>query len=347
MAHMLDFSKGAAAMAFAGETPWHRHGTKMAPETLRDINAWINASGFDFRIERSPIQYSAVNGAILTDTANHVLWRSDTGARVGIVSDGFRIVQPLEVAEFFRELCEKQGFELETMGVLKGGSVYWALARTGHVAGAGSKLKETHGYVLISTACDGSMATTVTFTAVRVVCWNTLSLALASAKGATRVRHSTTFDPDKVKRDMGLVDLDASWNTFREQMRALMEKPMSEAESSNFFAELLRPSKPAPAKNAQSFEELLTGNVALAGEPVPIAKDRAIRGLADLEMCYVNAPGAAPGTAYGALQAVTRFVDHSRGSDDKRLQSAWFGQGNTMKSNALTRLLDMSGYTPA
>jgi hypothetical protein len=78
-----------------------------------------------------------------------------------------------------------------------------------------------------------------------------------------------------------------------------------------------------------------------ATDKAPI--DRAIRGLAELEECYYKAPGAVPGTAYGLVQGVTRFVDHSRGKDsDKRLTSAWFGQGETLKQQAVEKALALA-----
>jgi hypothetical protein len=57
--------------------------------------------------------------------------------------------------EFYRDLTEQSGFELETAGVLKGGKKFWALARTGQTA----ELKGgdvSNGYILLATACDGT-----------------------------------------------------------------------------------------------------------------------------------------------------------------------------------------------
>ena len=49
------------------------------------------------------------------------------------------------------------------------------------------------------------------------------------------------------------------------------------------------------------------------------------------EQCYYNAPVAQPGNAYGLVQGVTGLIDHERSPDcSKRLQSAWFGHGDTI-----------------
>jgi hypothetical protein len=58
-----------------------------------------------------------------------------------------------EILEFYRDLTEQSGFELETAGVLKGGKKFWALARTGQTL----KGKDvSNGYILLATACDGT-----------------------------------------------------------------------------------------------------------------------------------------------------------------------------------------------
>src|SRR3546814_20756798 len=106
-----------------------------------------------------------------------VLYRSDTKAPLAVVSKRFQVVQPGEILEFYRDLTEVGGFELETAGVLRGGRKFWALARTGQSVSLKGR-DRVDGYLLLATACDGTLATTAQFTSVRVVCNNTLSIAL-------------------------------------------------------------------------------------------------------------------------------------------------------------------------
>jgi phage/plasmid-like protein (TIGR03299 family) len=79
------------------------------------------------------------------------------------------------------------GYQLETAGVLKEGRKLWAPARTGQSA----LLKggdEVRGYLLLATACDGTLATTAQFTSVRVVCNNTLQIAWVAIVAPSRCR---------------------------------------------------------------------------------------------------------------------------------------------------------------
>ena len=342
MAHAIDFSNNRANIAYVGTLPWHGLGSKL--ESGLSIEQWQAAAGMGYEVMRAQVQYQ--NGELRQFAGREVLYRSDTSAPLGIVSDGYKIVQPGEVLEFFRDLCEQQGMSLETAGVLKGGALYWALAKTGHTHTIAGN-DRTEGYVLMSTSADGSRATDNRFTSVRVVCNNTLSVALnQGGKSAVRTSHRTTFDATATKQKLGLVSYDTAWESFRGNLDKLTQKTVTRAESEEFFVDLLRPGakrEAAPvnhqAAGAEWLNNMLESQSAVA-EMISPKSDRAVRGLSELQESYYNAPGALPGTAYGLVQGVTHFIDHSRGaSADKRLTSAWFGQGDTLKTRAFDAAL--------
>ncbi len=78
-------------------------------------------------------------GAIKSFEDQKVLYRSDTQQPLSVVGNRYQVVQPHEVLEFYRDMTEQSGFELETAGMLKAGREFWALDRTGKQA----KLKGT------------------------------------------------------------------------------------------------------------------------------------------------------------------------------------------------------------
>lgn len=338
MAHEIDMSNDRANMAYLGEIPWHKLGQSM-PENA-SIEQWIHAAGMDYEIKHAPVQYT--NGSIHTYTGKRVLYRSDTNAPLGVVSDAYKAVQPAAVLEFFRGLCETNSLKMETAGVLRGGAIYWALAKTGHEINlAGDR---THGYLMLSSTADGSRATDARFTSVRVVCANTLAVAMyGSVKpaGAVRTRHTSVFDASATKKKLNLDQFDSSWLNFKAQMEALCNVKVSPNEAREFFTELLRPAdqraKPRAAIGASTLTDLLGAPLNTPQEKT--ATDRAVRGLEDMVKSYYAAPGAVPGTAYGLVQGVTHFIDHVRGGDDTRMASAWFGQGDTLKTTALNNAL--------
>jgi phage/plasmid-like protein (TIGR03299 family) len=251
-----------------------------------------------------------------------VLFRSDTNTPLSVVSKRYQVVQPREILEFYRDLTKVSGFELETAGVLKGGKKFWALAKTGQdFALKGNDV--TNGYILLATACDGTLATTAQFTSIRVVCNNTLAVALAGGCSAVKVPHNTTFDAQAVKKQLGISV--SNWDNFMYSMKTLSERKVKGKEAQNFFLRVFTDQgKPAVG----------TSNERSMSKTLELFEGRG-RG-ADLD--------SAKGTAFGLLNAVTEFVDHERKarSVDNRLDSAWFGQGANIKQKALEQALLMA-----
>ena len=157
-----------------------------------------------------PVRYQ-FQGRERTMPERFVLARDDTGSALSIVSSAYQVVQPHEVLEFYRDLVQERHHTLETAGALDGGRKIWALARTGLVANvADNAADEIGAYVLLATSCDKSLATTATFTSIRVVCQNTLGFAFDDIKQNQRKHikadHTKKFDPAPVKEKLGLID---------------------------------------------------------------------------------------------------------------------------------------------
>ncbi|RBA22899.1 DUF932 domain-containing protein [Herminiimonas fonticola] len=317
MAHLLE------KMAYVGATPWHGLGNQLTAK--QPIEVWAQQAGMDWQIREAPVRFmteSAGNlGAIMSFPENKVLFRSDTNEPLSVVGQRYQVVQPREILEFYRDLTEISGFELETAGVLKGGRKIWALARTGQ----SSTIKGndvTNGYVLLATACDGTLATTAQFTSIRVVCNNTLAVALSGSNGAVKVPHSTSFDPQAVKQQLGISV--STWDTFMYRMKGLSERKVKSKEVQNYYLRVFTDQ----SKTASGYtnERAITKAMALFdghGKGAELASSK--------------------GTALGLLNSVTEFIDHERRarSTDYRLESAWFGQGAHLKQKALDQALLM------
>lgn len=320
MAHLIE------TMAFTGSTPWHGLGNQLSPH--QPLEVWAQQAGMDWEILESPVRYmteaSGTSGSIHAFMENKVLFRSDTHAPLSVVSQRYQVVQPRAILEFYRDLTEQSGFELETAGVLKGGRKIWALARTGQSTALKGK-DVTNGYVLLATACDGTLATTAQFTSIRVVCNNTLAVALAGGAHAVKVPHSTSFDPEAVKKQLGISV--SSWDDFMYRMKGLSERKVKSIEAERYFLRVF---------SDQSLNSKSLGQ----------ANERAMAKA--LELYQGRGKGSdldsAKSTAFGLLNAVTEFIDHERRarSTDHRLDSAWFGQGAVIKQKALEQAVLMA-----
>lgn len=328
MAHELSIrADGIAEMAWVGDTPWHQLGQEL--QRGAPIETWLEKAGMDWEILRTAVEYKIPTDSIDVPfeyqlfTDKHVLYRSDTLKPLSVVSPSYNIVQPEEVLEFYRDLVGLADMQLETAGVLFGGKRFWALANTGRMA----ELKGNDaikGYLLLSTSCDGTMATSAQFTSIRVVCNNTLSIATHDNNGKIRVPHNRIWNPTEIKRELGLID--ESWGKFKEQITLLSETPVERDKAADFLVKLfgdiavpVDQQSPAVAAKCAMVWDLYTER----GKGAELASSK--------------------GTVWGLVNAVTQTIDYhtQHRTVDARLNNAWFGAGNSKKSEAFEMGLEM------
>ncbi len=337
---------GRAEMAYVeGVKPWHDLGNEL--KAGEPIEKWIVAAGMDYRILRSKVRYNTTRGAendgsqFRTFDNQHVFFRSDTGAPLGIGSEKFEIVQPKTTLEFFRDLTETVGFHLSTAGTLFGGRKYWALAETNAEAVIIDKRDRVKRNLLLATACDGSMATVGKYLATVVVCNNTLQIGLAE-KGALQVKvtHRSKFEPVTVKRELGIEAAQSAFDNTIARMRRMAETRMSYETMILATCGLFHPDYGDMDRDRR--------DKVLRTKPVePVAKMAC-----DGSFIGSDHDGK-KGTVYGWLNAVTQYVDHdavTKGDfkQDNRIDSAWFGRGSAVKERAYEMagaIVDSGGLT--
>lgn len=306
MAHLIN------SMAYTNAAPWHGLGNRLTEK--QPIEVWAQQAGMDWKIRQSPVYFHSQEKTSVLYPDHKVLFRSDTEEALSVVSSRYQVVQPREILEFYRDLTEAGGFELETAGVLKGGRKVWALAKTNQSA-AIKRNDVVNGYLLLATACDGTLATTAQFTSVRVVCNNTLAVALANGTGAIKVPHSTAFNAETIKKQLDISV--SSWDRFIYRMKTLSERQVTHQEAENFIRRL--------------FNETASSSNTVNGRTMKKVMELYNGGGRGAEL------SSAKGTVFGLLNAVTEFVDHERRArnQDYRLDSAWFGAGAILKQKSL------------
>ncbi|MBL8283473.1 MAG: DUF932 domain-containing protein [Acinetobacter johnsonii] len=349
MAHQIE------QIAYVGETPWHGLGNQLSPH--QPIEVWAEQAGMDWRIESSDVSYMAQNergqSIIMPYEEQRVLYRSDTYAPLSVVSQRYQEVQPKQILEFYRDLTEQSGFELETAGVLKGGKKFWALAKTGQTSSLKGK-DVSNGYILLATACDGTLATTAQFTSIRVVCNNTLAIALKgqnSSAGVVKVPHSTKFDAQKIKQQLGISV--RAWEDHMYEMKQLSQRKVTQTEAAAYFDAVFNNTSLSVPEQEDGIIQFYR-NVAMQAQsnnPATKADNKTEpngRAMSKV-MTMFNGQGrgaelsSAKDTAYGLLCSITEFADHERRamSQDHRLDSAWFGAGAGLKQRGLEQALAM------
>lgn len=337
MAHNIDQSNGQDNFAFRGSRNdiWHRLGNQILDtDTAEEIQAkagllweavkvplWANVSGLGL----SGLDGQPLRGIKVPQIA---LVRSDTGASLGVATESYQPHQPREIFDWFkRYLNVDSRFVLDTAGSLKGGQMIWAQALfSDNLTVAGDQHKAR---LLMTTSFDSTSATINKATLTRVVCNNTLDAAVADGgKSVIRTRHNTKFDAAKVGAELARIA--EGFATYKTMGEAMAQTELSIAETSNFFKAVL--DIPFNAKEDE------------------ISK-RKLNQFGALRQAYQETlrEGTQPKTAWTALNAVTRYVDHAKttrggaSEDEARLLSAQFGGGAALKTKAVQLLLGRHG----
>jgi phage/plasmid-like protein (TIGR03299 family) len=325
MAHELDTTTGKAAMAYAAGTakPWHGLGQTVSADA--SIEDWQIAGGINWEAKRALVTYTGQDNETVAWADKHVLYRSDTGKPLSVVSKDYRAVQPSEVLGFFKDLSAKGGFEIETVGSLKEGRRIWALARVGENA----RVMDDNiaPYLMLATSYDGTMATIGGFTAVRIVCNNTLQRALTNSSGQTQVSipHSAVFNASSVMRDLCIAT--DSWDAFILRATKMASKKVNDAEMDAYLQELIespygKTYSPDQVRNSKAYQRIVA---LFKGGQLGAGQD------------------AINSTAWGLLQATTQYVDHEQGRmASNRLEKAWFGPGAQFKERAMKAAVELA-----
>lgn len=326
MAHELDMTNGRANMAYTGELPWHGLGRRLTGDA--DLETWTKEAGMEWEVHQTPVIY---NG--MTFAGRHVLYRSDSTAPLGIVSDDYNIVQPKQVMEFFRDLIADQGMKMETAGCLFGGRKFWALARCGETARLMGQ-DEVNPYLLLATSCDGSMSTVAHPTSVRVVCNNTLRMSIGAnaAKARIRVPHNAMFDGNAVKAELGLVE--GAWDNFVGEMNRLAKLKLARDEAIQLVADELKDEWKTAEGEQMTTDDMMESSTVL----------RRIIKLYDGEGLGAQFRSS-KGTAWGLVNAVTQFFDHEvapRGDRSRAFERAHLTDRANLKVSVANSLLKLA-----
>ena len=311
MAHELHSANGKTSMAYVGAVPWHGLGQALTPGA--SIETWIREAGMEYELLSSKVAYKTADNKTAIYPNKQVLFRSDDGAPLGLVGDTYKVVQPREVVEFFRSLAEDHSFELETAGVLFGGKKYWALARTPEGFSVGKK-DAVRGHLMLATACDGSMSTIAKYVATRVVCNNTLQVAMGEGSPVVKTRHNSEFKADDIKAELGLFK--DSWEQFLATTLVLAKRKISQAEAVTYLIKLM-------GDETKPIEEQ-TKNV----DTMKIIAEKFVT------QNYIGHELSGD-SAWGLINVCTEYYDHVRGrGQDRRLEYSWFGGGADIKMAA-------------
>ena len=325
-------------MFYYGEKPWHGLGHRLdAPANLEEA---LRYGDLDWEVEL--VDLKTVNGepapmrrAVVRPDPNALL--PGFGTVLGVVHPGFVPLQNRQGAEVFDAIFGRGERVYHTGGYLGQGEVVWLLARLpAELTLAGNDIVEP--YLLFSNSHNGTRAIDFRLTTVRVVCQNTLNLALSARGQTTRVfkrDHSRGYAGLQSEFEGFFKFTIAALKVVETQFQRLGQSRCSETAFQQFVQIVYPP--PAPP----------------AGDrPAAIARYEAAKQVVAQYQDGVrqrwrvsndSAPAVAHGTWWAALNAVTAYVDHDQPTSRDRYSFMMFGQGDVIKQKAYRLATEMSG----
>ena len=343
MAHELFINEsGDASMMYVGQLPWHGLGQSLdAPPTAEEA---IQAARLDWEVVKTPLFYHLELGKVGVVPGHYALvpgkgWVNPGERPVfGVVSDQYQVLQNRDAFAFFDPIVEDGLATYETAGALGKGERVWVLAKMrDEIILPGDDV--VGKYLLLSNSHDGKSSVQVKFTPVRVVCNNTLTMALDTAE-QVRVEH-TPYMHERLENAQALMKhIAATYRSIEASFHAMLKTKLADENADAYFDTLF----PDPAAAQPT-----TADAALRREAL---LKRARRDRAIVKELYLtgrhNTRPPMWKTLWAAYNSVTEYVDqyvNSRGVRERspgyRLNSAWFGAGARTKVQAYETAIGM------
>ena len=270
------------SMFYTREKPWHGLGVQVQEAPTSEKALWL--AGLDWKVLQKDI-YTEGRIKVAGYKANV---RDSDGQVLGVVTDRYKVIQNEEAFAFTDALLGK-GVRYETAGSLQKGKKVWMLARLPkEYIISGERISP---YLVFSNTHDGSGAVRVAVTPIRVVCNNTLNLALDTARRSWSMIHTGNIS-GKIQ--------EAADTLFRAE--EYMDKLGKEIED-------LRSVEITDQQVKEYIEILLP----MEKEPTPAQARNMIRLRTDMKQRYYDAPDLQKvgNNAYRFINAVSDFATHS------------------------------------
>ncbi len=337
--HNIEIVDGKAQIAYAGETPWHGLGTKvpndLTPEQM------CKAAGLDWEVEKRPC-YATINGkqvrtpsAYITRLPNGTNIKDEKFLSYLPNAASWHLLQNHEAFAFFNEAIALGDMEMHTAGSLADGELVWAMAKVRESFALKTRKGQdddvVESYLLFTNPHRFGKSIDVRFTPTRVVCNNTLTIALTETTNMLKVSssHRNPFNKAVVQEKLDMAHY--KLGEYREHATFLSSTRYKNEDVVEYFKRVFPANAPKKRQPGQ----------AEAKRPPKEFHRGASVGIASLE----TQPGADmfPGTFWNLYCAATYYTNHLAGkSDSTRVESLWYGDAQKQNINALNTALEMA-----
>jgi len=311
MAHQIE------SFVTANVPAWHQLGTVLPSAfTAQEAMSYGHLGGWNVR--KSPL-IVAETGEPAPDAYATIRDNPFTPGQVdilGVVGSQYHPVQNEELCDLLDTLVDESGALYDTAGSIREGKqVFVTMRLPGHMLIGGVDAHEMH--IAAVTGHDGNSSLTLLVTPVRIVCANTLSAALGSAKNVIRMRHTPGIRRNLIDDARRALDLTFDYlDGFQAEADRMINATLTE----------------------DRFEETMRAEFASVSD-VPHAVSRAENKIDDLVSLFADAQTheAVRGTVWAGYNALVEWADHyqeARGPVENRARSAVLGSGVAFKDRA-------------
>jgi phage/plasmid-like protein (TIGR03299 family) len=325
MAHNL---REHDSMISVGQRPWHGLGVTLQ-EPPKNGQEALELAKLDWSVTKVPMFLSdgrqvRISGSTSRKNDGHygAILRDDTQEQLGVVGPGYTPYQNKQMAKLFDPLIADGTVSIETCGSLFNGRRVWMLAKFARGDSQITSEQDTVArYLMLAHGHDGTLAVRFGFTYVRVVCWNTMSLAMTDNRSKlVRCLHTSNLEKNlETLRDA----IDASHEVFEltaDQYRKLASRGVNRTDLREYARILVQ----ADADEADWTSQ----------------QRRKIGQIVGSAMEGIGNKGKSWWDAYnGATEFLTWTAGRRR---ENRLDSLWFGANAELNQKALELALEMS-----
>ena len=313
MAHMLEQYGEMASFASLREPAWHGLGTVIdEPVSTQEMLELAHLAGWNVRLETVDLPGRSHKEFFATVRTNPFDGEDDV---LGIVGERYHPLQNEDLFTFGDNLLD--GGQWETAGSIKNGTVVFgslALDRQTSLDpnGRGDKV---NNYLLVHTSHDGSLAIQASVTPVRVVCQNTLNVAIGykgrGVKQSFRIRHTQTLQGKiaAAREALGLT------HQYLDEFDKVANEMIQQEINDQQFFDIVGAVYPMPDEDAKGAMTRWTNKIDVLND-----------------IYYGPTCENIKGTAWGAYNALTERLD-------------WYR--NPRGGNAESVLSSASGFDPA
>ena len=344
MAHDIYENEGKAAFASAREVAWHGLGQVLdGAMTSREC---IREAQLNYEVGLSPMiadinkQFQDTEGnrqnpyapdyKKLLDIPNkYATYNKQTGVIYGTVGSKYTIVQNRDAFQFFDSIVGEGKAIYETAGALGQGETVFISAKLPDNIRIGNSDDVIDNYLLLTMSHDGTSAIKALFTPVRVVCANTLSIALGSASNKLSIRHTASAE-DKMKQASKLLNL-----TIKQQEVA--------SEVFNSIAKIrLSDDKTLDLINKLFMTDEEYSDINKGAKAIDVLSTRKSNIITDVAKYTFEDETqlleTTKGTAWGFYNGITGYFAYKKNfkSNEEKMKSNIFGNGQAVINKALS-----------